>query len=415
MSQHDMVIDNGPKGDVGRVDFSAALQALASKNSGPGEPSTKYDYMDWPDTNTGYLKQWNPGEGAFAPVRGLDPRILTSAASGGAAYAVTFVPAINGFVAGIQYFFRADVANTGACTFNANGVGAVAIKKLLGGAYVDLVIDDIPANHLCFMIYSATLGAMVLLNPNRAAITSAAIKEAYSNLVVPVASNTTYTLSADEVIVKDASGNPMVLGPLNLTSLDLSQAGSIGVANGIKSAVLGASVWYFPYLVAKSDGTAALWLDTSSTIPTPPTGYTYWYRLHGLKTDSSSHLIYKKQTNNKSTYTNTGTGFPLIASGLIGSVSVPTYVPTSISPFVPPTAREIGVLLHDAAGTFVVAAPNANFGAVASTNPPPVYAAVGGSWPAIAADYLVLESTNIYIASYAASAYWRCTGWIESL
>jgi len=58
----------------------------------------------------------------------------------------------------------------------------------------------------------------------------------------------------------------VTLGLLNLTSLDLSQAGSIGVANGIKSAVLGASAWYFPYVIYNGT-TIALWLNTFSLGP----------------------------------------------------------------------------------------------------------------------------------------------------
>lgn len=51
MSQHDMVIDNGP-GLAVRTDIVAAVQALASNNSGPTEPTTPYAGMFWLDTTT---------------------------------------------------------------------------------------------------------------------------------------------------------------------------------------------------------------------------------------------------------------------------------------------------------------------------------------------------------------------------
>lgn len=49
MSQHDLVLDNGP-GLAVRTDMIAALQALASNNSGPTEPATPYAGQFWLDT-----------------------------------------------------------------------------------------------------------------------------------------------------------------------------------------------------------------------------------------------------------------------------------------------------------------------------------------------------------------------------
>lgn len=50
MSQHDMNIDNGP-GLAVRTDMNAAIQALASNNSGATEPATMYPGMFWLDTS----------------------------------------------------------------------------------------------------------------------------------------------------------------------------------------------------------------------------------------------------------------------------------------------------------------------------------------------------------------------------
>lgn len=51
MSQHDMILDNGP-GLAVRTDMNAAVQALASTNAGPTEPTTKYAGQFWLDTTT---------------------------------------------------------------------------------------------------------------------------------------------------------------------------------------------------------------------------------------------------------------------------------------------------------------------------------------------------------------------------
>jgi hypothetical protein len=61
MSQHDLIIDNGPGLGV-RTDIQAALQALASTSLGPTEPTPSYAGQLWLDTSgggNGILKQRN--------------------------------------------------------------------------------------------------------------------------------------------------------------------------------------------------------------------------------------------------------------------------------------------------------------------------------------------------------------------
>jgi microcystin-dependent protein len=50
MSQHDMVVDNGPGAAV-RIDMNTAIQALVTMNAGPLEPLIKYAGMLWLDTS----------------------------------------------------------------------------------------------------------------------------------------------------------------------------------------------------------------------------------------------------------------------------------------------------------------------------------------------------------------------------
>jgi hypothetical protein len=60
-SQHDFAISaaDANTGVTVRAAINAALQALASNNSGATEPATTYAYMWWADTTTGILKQRN--------------------------------------------------------------------------------------------------------------------------------------------------------------------------------------------------------------------------------------------------------------------------------------------------------------------------------------------------------------------
>lgn len=76
------------------------------------------------------------------------------------AYAVTYAPAITALVNGHHLWFEADVANTGACTFDPNGLGALAITKLNDQV---LATGDIEVGQIVELIYdlSATAWQMV--------------------------------------------------------------------------------------------------------------------------------------------------------------------------------------------------------------------------------------------------------------
>lgn len=70
MSQQDYNITNADanSGISFRAAVNAALQALASNNSGATEPATPYAYMWWPDTTTGLLKIRNAANNAWITV-----------------------------------------------------------------------------------------------------------------------------------------------------------------------------------------------------------------------------------------------------------------------------------------------------------------------------------------------------------
>lgn len=74
-----------------------------------------------------------------------------AANSGNDAYAITVSPAPNDYDAGDKYIFKADVANTGVCSLNVNGLGAKTIKKL--GGTLDLQTSDILAGQIVVVIY----------------------------------------------------------------------------------------------------------------------------------------------------------------------------------------------------------------------------------------------------------------------
>lgn len=71
-------------------------------------------------------------------------------------YAATLVPVPTGYITGEHYRFKANTANTGACTINFNGLGAKAIKKAAGGITTDLADNDIRAGQWVDLVYDGT-------------------------------------------------------------------------------------------------------------------------------------------------------------------------------------------------------------------------------------------------------------------
>lgn len=78
----------------------------------------------------------------------------------GTTYACSISPAITALATGAHYFFKADVANTGAATINFNSLGAKTIKKYAGGV-ADLAANDIRADQIVEVIYDGTNMQMV--------------------------------------------------------------------------------------------------------------------------------------------------------------------------------------------------------------------------------------------------------------
>ena len=71
-------------------------------------------------------------------------------------YTATLVPTPAAYITGEHYRFKANTANTGACTINFNGLGAKAIKKAAGGITTDLDTNDIRAGQWIDLVYDGT-------------------------------------------------------------------------------------------------------------------------------------------------------------------------------------------------------------------------------------------------------------------
>ena len=71
MATHDYVLDNATGANF-RADLNNALAAIVSNNSSSTEPSTKYAYQWWADTNEGVLKIRNSSNDGWVTLLQLD-------------------------------------------------------------------------------------------------------------------------------------------------------------------------------------------------------------------------------------------------------------------------------------------------------------------------------------------------------
>lgn len=97
-----------------------------------------------------------PGTGGGLTADGLSAPVY--AADGGStdAYAITLSPVPSSYTTGTHYRFKANTANTGACTLNVNSLGAKTIKKVQGGITTDLADNDIRAGQFVDVVYDGT-------------------------------------------------------------------------------------------------------------------------------------------------------------------------------------------------------------------------------------------------------------------
>lgn len=234
------------------------------------------------------------------------------------------------------------------------------------------------------------------------------IKGTFKNLKVQATSNTAITVTADEIFLTST-----IFGfRASTVSLTLSMAGT--GANGLDTGSEAANTWYAVYAIFNPSTTVtAGLLSLSATAPTLPTGYTYFARVGWVRNDGSSNLLQSLQYGRTAHYTvgTNPTSLPIINSGVIGSTSVPTYVASSISNFVPTTATIIHANITGTGGQVAAIAPNASYGTYASTTNP----AYGMNATGTMRVSLILESTNIYYAGDNANNAVRCAGWEDNL
>ena len=98
-------------------------------------------------------------------------------------YVITLSPAPISYKTGMVVYFKANTANTEACTLNVNSLGAKTIKKGLSTTLAD---GDIAAGMFCTVIYDGT--DFILQNPTNAP------KSSNAKITISTSTTTTITL-----------------------------------------------------------------------------------------------------------------------------------------------------------------------------------------------------------------------------
>ena len=241
----------------------------------------------------------------------------------------------------------------------------------------------------------------------------AVIQGGFKNLKGTWASNTTATFTADQVVVQDTSLNALALASYSQTV----STGTSG-AGGLDTGSLAAATWYHVYAIYNPTTPAtSILISLSSTSPTMPTGYTYKARIGTFYTDNSGNIRGFKQFGRKTRWLvgSNLSGLPSMASGALGSVTVPTWSTVSTANFAPSTASFISVVPHLATATLsILLASNNSYGAYNSSSNPPLVIVSSVAFNKSPAE-LPLESANIYYASSDSSALVASFGYEDNL
>lgn len=289
MSQHDMEVSIGDAntGPTWRVQFNAALQALASCSSGDSPPTTTYPLQLWADTLSGRLKQRNAANTDWFDRGPLDQDVASGvisglvATAGGTADAITLAltPAMTALTA-TPIWWRATGANTS--TTPTVQRDALVAKTLVKGNNLPLSLGDIPgAGAWMCSQYDATFDKEVLLNPAKAVSRSSVRQTVLSG---PVNINGIASFGG-------ATGSTTVTatGTLSVTAAGGSDAGG----DNDRAAVITNPSW----TGLSTNGTMYLYLDIAAdgTVTTGSTALQPIYQEGGTYSTTSGQATFNIQ------------------------------------------------------------------------------------------------------------------------
>lgn len=425
----------GADGELASIPDASQVDGSVSYTDGWGVDYTlintnpSYKAMPWGQFNQLYyditsaiqvIQQGSPAAFITTSMNGGSPYVYPKGAvvsSGGVSYislvgsnadtppsakwAVSFSGQSGSFTAGHIAVF----ADTNGTVEDGGAVPSytlpAATSSVLGGVKPDGTIITNSAGAITVAKASST--AFGVVEVDNTSITSASgvisavasVQSTFKNLKIIWASNTTLTLTADQLLMQNSSGVPYLAKSVSVT-LNSASSG----AGGLDTGSIAANTWYYVYGIYNGTTQSAV-LSASSSGPTLPGGYTYdTGPIGAARTDGSSHFLGFMQFGRDWQYWVTAsssnlTAFPVIASGSAGSYtaeSVSAVCPTAIAPKIKIQAY------NENTGTALFCAPNASYGTTASPFPPLGLNGSGGSWEA----EFFLESTSVYYQSNSA-------------
>ena len=140
MATHDYVLDNASGANF-RSDLNNALAAIVSNNSSSSEPSTKYAYQWWADTNDGVLKIRNSANDGWVTLLQLDGTLTLEDGSNAA-------PAL-GFRDDLDTGIFSSAANTldVSCGGTTRGSFSSSGLTVTGNVTATTFVGDVDANN----------------------------------------------------------------------------------------------------------------------------------------------------------------------------------------------------------------------------------------------------------------------------
>jgi hypothetical protein len=315
-----------------RSDLNSELQALVTLNSGVGAPSTTYAHELWADTTSNVLKKRNAANSAWLVVRTLDESFVVSRSSNtilGLSDIGKTILASSSFTqtltaaATLADGWWIDYANvgTGTIVFDPNSTETINGQTTL--AFGPGESGTIYCNGSSFQIVKRSRYAGAIGAGRKIA--------ARTNAATP---NTKVDITADELQLRDASGNFKTVSAVSVT-IDFGTTG----ANALDTGAQASSTWYYGWVIAKEDGTVAGLGSTSATAPTMPSGYTYKALATAARSDGSTHFVAYRQFGNKVWYE--------LAQAIGTSLSATAETTLTTSSVVPSIALEFTVDLQN--------------------------------------------------------------------
>lgn len=306
-----------------------------------------------------------------------------------------------------------NVGTTNNCTFTSQDANSIAANRFA----FDRPISVRPGRSLAIK-YDITAARWRLWQE----VTAQPIMGGFKNLKITndptdgTTLNSNLVGTADQITVEDVNG-----GAARISSFSCSAALTASGAGGLDTGSAAVGTWYSYWAIFNPTTNAQSCLlsvaDGIATQPTMPVGYTFKARLGWGRTQAATNAYFLRvlQYGRTARYVVTS-GTNTAAYPSMGTSTSSSLTAFSVSTVAPVTASRAAVVVGNATSSEIKLSPNAATATGSGvTNPSPfgIIIPVGGT-NVLTADVL-LESSNIYIATAAGTAVAAAYGWEDNL